>query len=331
MRERGSEKGGRSLFFVGCIVGLAISSLFNDLYSSFSMQKPTSHPPSAFIVPGNVTPVHTSTASTRTTLLERETRMNKYINKYNYAPPTSHIVRSLEHQCGDGPDFEGFFNLSFKKRSRLNEDKTLYNKLFKNVDDASNAGTYIELGAFDGSQEANTRFFDVCLGWKGLLIEGNPENFQKVIQARPNAHRMSFAPSCSAEYEAVNETVPFYRYPMTNVGLVGKALTYTGKPTVDVPCGPLTPVLQDVFEGERISLFVLDVEGSESLVLDTIDFEAVMIEVMMIEVTNNHCGDVCPAREEIRAKMKAAGYQKYEGVVHASDVYVHPRSRYQMP
>jgi hypothetical protein len=142
---------------------------------------------------------------------------------------------------------------------------------------------------------------------------------------------MSFAPSCSAEYEAVNGTVPFYRYPQTNVGLVGNAKSYEGKDTVDVPCGPLTPVLQDVFEGERISLFVLDVEGSESMVLDTIDFEAVIIEVMMIEVFNAHCGRVCPSREKIRAKMKAAGYQKYENVVHASDVYVHPRSRYQMP
>jgi hypothetical protein len=256
--------------------------------------------------------------------------MNKYINKYNYTPPTSHMVHPLE-QCGGGPYFGEFFNLSGRERSRLDEDKIIYEKLFKNAN--ASAGTYIELGAYDGAQEANTRFFDVCLGWNGLLIEGNPENFQKVIRARPNAHRMSFAPSCSAEYEAVNGTVPFYRYPMTNVGLVGKAVTYVGRPTVEVPCGPLTPVLQDVFEGERISLFVLDVEGSESMVLDTIDFEAVMIEVMMIEVENQNCQrrDRCPNRIKLRARMEAAGYQKYEKVVHASDLYVHPRSRYQMP
>jgi hypothetical protein len=256
--------------------------------------------------------------------------MNKYINKYNYTPPTSHMAHPLEHQCGGGPDFGNFFNLSSRERSRLDEDKIIYEKLFKNAN--ASAGTYIELGAFDGSREANTRFFDVCLGWKGLLIEGSPVNFKKALRARPNAHRMSFAPSCSAEYEAVNGTVPFYNFPQTNVGLVGNAKSYEGKDTVDVPCGPLTPVLQDVFEGERISLFVLDVEGSESMVLDTIDFGAVMIEVMMIEVQNAHCkpNRVCPNRDNIRAKMKAAGYHKYEGIVSASDVYVHPHSRYQM-
>jgi hypothetical protein len=64
------------------------------------------------------------------------------------------------------------------------------------------------------------------------------------------------------------------------------------------------------------------------MVLDMINFGAVMIEVMIA-----HCKRklVCPNHEKICAKMKAAGYQKYEGIVHASDVYVHPRSHYQMP
>ena len=198
----------------GCIAGL-LNNLYSEFFSFSTQQltQPSVHwyedsflPRSA---PDNGTPVHTTSS---TTPLERVTRMNKYINKYNYTPPTSHMVHSLEHQCGSGPDFGNFFNLSYRERSRLDEDKIIYEKLFKNAN--ASAGTYIELGAFDVSQEAKTRFFDVCLGWKGLLIEGNPINFQKALRARPNAHRMSFAPSCSAEYEAVNGTVPFYRYPM---------------------------------------------------------------------------------------------------------------------
>ena len=59
-------------------------------------------------------------------------------------------------------------------------------------------GFYVELGAFDGHEESNTRFFDECLHWDGLLIEGNPEIYRKLERNRPHAHRFFGAPSCPA-------------------------------------------------------------------------------------------------------------------------------------
>ncbi len=46
------------------------------------------------------------------------------------------------------------------QRSLNNEDRDLFFKLFYNVEN----GTYVEIGAYNGRQESNTRFFDVCLG-----------------------------------------------------------------------------------------------------------------------------------------------------------------------
>jgi hypothetical protein len=170
------------------------------------------------------------------------------------------------------------------------------------------------------------------LGWKGLLIEGNPVKYSKLVKNRPHAHKMSFAPSCDAQYEAMNKTVEFYPPKWTNAGVAGSAITYKGGRTVSVPCGPFGPVLQDVFEEEqRIMFFSLDVEGAELMVLDTINFDKIIIEIMMIEVENTHCLKKCKARDMVRAKMTALGYQRYEGVVHASDIHVHPQSRFQMP
>eukprot|EP00797_Seminavis_robusta_P011913 Sro190_g082010.1 n/a (206) ;mRNA; f:89764-90381 len=194
-------------------------------------------------------------------------------------------------------------------------------------------GTYVELGAFDGSTDSNTRFFDRCLGWKGLLIEGNLASFDKMKEARPSAHKMSFAPTCSAEYEMVNKSVEFYKYPLTNSGQKGKAIiTYEGKPTVPVPCGPLGPVLEDMFPGgQRINFFSLDVEGSEALVLRTIDFERVHIDVLMVEVENAHClDDNCAVRQEVRSIMEQVGYKRYERIVRASDVYVRRGSEFEL-
>ena len=213
----------------------------------------------------------------------------------------------------------------------MNEDKIVYEKLFKDKNHSSSPPTFLELGAFDGKRESNTRFFEVCLGWKGLLIEGNPRKYQELVTNRPGAHRMSFAPSCDATIHD-NQTVAFHDFPWTNAGMEGHALGYKGDRTVDVPCGKLGPVLQDIFPNkEPISFFSLDVEGAEVLVLNTIDFSKVMIEVMMIEIKNAFCKDnSCETRQQIRAKMKQEGYQRYEGLVAASDVYVHPNSRFQI-
>ena len=55
---------------------------------------------------------------------------------------------------------------------------------------------------------------------------------------------------------------------------------------VTVPCGPLGPVIEHVFGGKldlppRVNFFSLDVEGAEKLVLDTIDFSRVQIDILM--------------------------------------------------
>lgn len=272
----------------------------------------------------------------------KDARLLHYFHNYRYFPPASRYDYNLHpaKECGASPQFDSFFSLPSNVRSRLGEDKFIYETFFQSHqpnltgDTTLTGGTYIELGAFDGSQESNSHFFDKCLGWKGLLIEGNPDSYQKVVSNRPFAHKMSLAPSCSAEYERVNKTVPFYRYPITNVGLVGHARTYEGKPTVDVPCGPLTPILADIFAGHSsINFFSLDVEGAEQLVLATIDFPKVpRIDVLMIEIQNNHChDDKCAVRVAVRETMKQQGYQRYEKLVHASDIYVHPLSQYQIP
>ena len=124
-----------------------------------------------------------------------------------------HKVQLPARECGRGPDFNPWWKLSLKDgRSGLQEDKFIYETFFKNQN-GDFMGTYVELGAFDGWIESNTRFFDDCLGWKGLLIEGSPINYQKAVANRPYAHKMSLAPSCSTEYEAINKTIELYKFP----------------------------------------------------------------------------------------------------------------------
>ena len=292
--------------------------------------------------------ISSSSSEGSASLSNKDARLLKYFQKYSYSPPASRYdyIAYPAKECGAGSDFEIFFKQQTSKtRSSRNEDKFIYETFFKQYYAKPNftsgvdivppsEGTYIEMGAYDGLQESNTVFFDKCLGWNGLLVEGNPENYLKVVSNRPHAHSMKLAPSCSQEYEDENHTIPFYRFPMTNAGLIGHAKTYAGKPTVDVPCGPLTPILADIFDGyESINFFSLDVEGAESLILNTIEWDKIpRIDVMIIEIKNNHCqDDSCQVRQDVRRIMKHAGYMRYQDLVRASDIYIHPNSTYQMP
>eukprot|EP00985_Skeletonema_marinoi_P000209 scaffold60_cov137-Skeletonema_marinoi.AAC.8 len=336
-KEGFAKAGGHRTLFVFIIVAFINTGMLMSFGFPAGISKCE---PLAIVAPDESISTEAADAENEMTALDR--RMLKYFQSYFYVPPVPNKALGQQFpakECGAAPAFDGFFALNSQQRSANNEDKWIYENLFKgkNISDpnkGNNApGTYVEIGAFDGMRESNSRFFEMCLGWEGLLVEGQPGNYRGVLRDRPFAHKMSFAPSCDAEYERVNKTVQFANYPMTNSGLKGHAKTYDAKPHVDVPCGPFTPVLEDIFafSNKRINFFSLDVEGSENLVLKTIDFSKVMIDVIMIEIANQHCRKGCEVREQVRQKMSTEGYLRYEGLIPKSDIYVHPKSLYQLP
>jgi hypothetical protein len=65
------------------------------------------------------------------------------------------------------------------------EDVYFFDTFLKDL--PQHGGFYVELGALDGSQYSNSWVLDKVLGWRGLLIEPGPVNFEKVRQNRPNA------------------------------------------------------------------------------------------------------------------------------------------------
>jgi Methyltransferase FkbM domain len=228
--------------------------------------------------------------------------------------------------CGTAPTFESFWKLDGKHRSRLNEDKIVYEMFFQHNDPKDwNNFRYLELGAFDGIEESNTRFFDVCLGWDGLLIEPNPRVFPKLVDNRPNAHRMSYAASCSEEEEMANKTVAFWASVFTNAAQDESANreAYTSRPDLlrEVPCGSLTPVLLDLFHGGHVNFFSLDTEGTEHFVLQQIDFSRITFDVIIAENINNFCQEKCESRDKARSILTAAGYILDSTTVPRSDLY----------
>jgi len=48
---------------------------------------------------------------------------------------------------------------------RSNEDLATYNNFFKSSP-LTGSGFFVEVGAYDGVKESNTRVYEECLGWK---------------------------------------------------------------------------------------------------------------------------------------------------------------------
>ena len=149
----------------------------------------------------------------------RTHRFERHQQRYHYVPPASNNVTGTNELCGAGPNFTTYFNLKFLYRSGNNEDLDIYNLFFKDSFDSKGHGGVIELGAFDGMRESNSRFFEHCLGWDALLIEGNPKTYEKLVSNRPNSHRFNFAPSCSEKEDMADKMVKFDNCPMLNAGL----------------------------------------------------------------------------------------------------------------
>merc|ERR1712151_262198 len=235
--------------------------------------------------------------------------------------------------CGAAPNYSEYFKLNLRERSGDGEDQTICELFFKNASNVER-GTAVEMGAYNGVQQSISRFFDICLGWDTLLVEGMPKTYEQLLINRPQAHRMNYAPSCSLHEEMQNKTVRFDNYPMTNAGVSGAAnvtTAYTFKNwTVDVPCGPLTNVLLDMFPNGHVTFFSLDVEGSEPYIVEHIDFNQVNIEIMIIENANNFCpaNSDCESRNRFRRLMFDAGYIRFTNIIKKSDLFIHPESKY---
>jgi hypothetical protein len=182
--------------------------------------------------------------------------------------------------------------------------------------------TYVELGAFNGVRESNSRFFDVCLEWNGVLIEANPMKYPKLLETRPHAHCLNYAPSCS-----LPQQIDFHSVSFTNAAQANVPSTYDNSTLVHVPCDSLTPTLYDILGG-YVTFFSLDVEGAEAMVLNTVDFSKIHVDVWMVENVNNFCQHGCPSVIESRAILQRAGYVGYNSVVMGSDLFVRSDSMY---
>lgn len=143
----------------------------------------------------------------------------------------------------------------------------------------SHPGFFFEAGAMDGFYESNTYYLEKFRGWSGVLVEPQPDIFQKIAYARPHAKAYNCALVASgyhSEYVDILESGACSRVCPPKLSEANQ------KRVVRVPARTITSIL-DESAPAQIDLLSLDVEGYEMEVLHGLDFDKYRPRKMLIE------------------------------------------------
>lgn len=169
-------------------------------------------------------------------------------------------------------------------KSQFGEDALLWTLFDGKLD-----GFFIEAGAFDGYRYSVTYALE-CVGWNGLLVEGNPIAAKACMKRRRRANVVNGI--LGREWGA---SEPFtivrdhYDGMLSHGGSASdhhkEAVRQGGWPTetAEVPTFTIDCLLEDIGPPPQVDCLVLDVEGAEDHVLAGFDLNRWKPRVMLIE------------------------------------------------
>jgi len=174
-------------------------------------------------------------------------------------------------------------------------------------------GFFIEAGADDFETDSNTLLFELKHNWTGILVEPNPTIFPKGFSRQ----RKVWGSSTCLAIQPRPHISPFSQ-KVTMGGMAGLA-SQPDEQTYDMQCFPLYSLI--LATGNRtVNYLSLDIEGAEFLVLQTIPWDKVDIEVISLET--NHVGEVFPgSQREVREYLEERGYV-LAATVEIDDIFV---------
>ncbi|MDQ0246218.1 FkbM family methyltransferase [Bacillus fengqiuensis] len=174
--------------------------------------------------------------------------------------------------------------------SQYAQDKYLNEQIFN----GKKRGFFVDIGAHDGVSISNTYFFEKFMDWDGICIEPLPHIFKQLRKNR-KCLCLDYAISTKVGYEEFLSLEGYTEmlsglvdnYDKKHLNRIDNELQFYGgnKRIIKVK----TSTLQSILDANRIhhiDFCSIDTEGSELKVVQSIDFNKVNIECLVIE--NNY-------------------------------------------
>eukprot|EP01038_Epipyxis_sp_PR26KG_P005995 gene5995-8254_t len=205
-------------------------------------------------------------------------------------------------------------------------------------------GVAMELGALDGSPNTRSMTFDYekVLGWKRILIEGDPKYRNSMIENSPLAFSVNAA-ICeqaakvhflSADYTGGiaefmgNDFMKTYHRDIYDAATIPgnissinwESLEGKNRKVSVIECLPLSLILKKA-KVKHINWFILDVEGGEYQILQSINWASIRFDVLCIETepSNRPPG----YSERVTKYLEDKGYVNYSGQIGRNTWYIH--------
>ena len=195
--------------------------------------------------------------------------------------------------------------------SQWGQDKWVVD-LFKN----KRNGYFLDIGAYDGKTISNTYYLEKELDWKGILIEPNPDEFNKLIKIRANpAEQVCITPIDSKVKLILNGWFS---------GVDAEYTDYIPNKSNQIEVNGLSfeTLLNKYNSPNIIDYMSLDIEGGEYEVLKTFPFNKYKILSMTVE-HNAHIGEKQKNKQRlIRELLNNNGY-KYDHTHEADDYFIY--------
>ncbi|CAL4164974.1 unnamed protein product, partial [Meganyctiphanes norvegica] len=222
--------------------------------------------------------------------------------------------------------FPGYYTVKYTRKKLSPPSKQPYNLTYPQEEDPSMGqsyvilgeilgemtnGFFVECGAQDGEHISNTLLFEKKYGWNGLLVEGNPKNYEKVISKKRKAWTIHTCLSTKPYPNTVmfHVNLKDWGNHISNISIDSKIDGY-----VELQCLPLYSILM-ALNTTTVDYFSLDIEGLELEVLKTIPWDKVNIRTLSVE--HKH---IPGGKDVLRSYMRSQGYYIYSPVVVEGDI-----------
>ena len=145
-------------------------------------------------------------------------------------------------------------------------------------------GFFVECGAFRGEELSDSLFFELQRNWTGILIEAHPEYHREIL--RKNRRALVLRACLHPRPGLIKFRLMGWGSGVSDLNKYVEAADKTTAET-DVQCFSLNSIMAAI--GVRhIDFMILDVEGSELTVLESIDWTRLSVDVFNIEYSDEN-------------------------------------------
>jgi len=143
-------------------------------------------------------------------------------------------------------------------------------------------GIYIEIGAYDGIEQSNTKFLEDNYSWTGVLIEPSPKVFKELEKNRSKNININ---KCIVSKSYKNKTIKgsFDNGPMSSVNNIRNLQNIN---LIDVDVTTMDDILE-INKFDTIDFVSIDTGGYELEVLEGFDLQKYKPKYILIEILEN--------------------------------------------